>query len=89
MLPLRRNPVHKVIRPVALSEPNNLEASIESYDDAIACLNFLQQKAEEKGPLTSNELEFQHGAIVYMYDIIDTLISRLTEVDTARFSGIK
>lgn len=88
MLPLRRNAVHKVIKPAALSEPNNIEASIESYDDAIACLNFLQQKAE-KEPLNDTELEFQHGAIVYMYDIIDTLISRLTEVDTARFSGTK
>lgn len=88
MLPLRRNPVHKVIKPAAFSEPNKLEASVESYDDAIACLNFLQEKAE-KEPLTLTELEYQHAAIVYMYDIIDTLIGRLTEVDTARFSGIK
>jgi len=88
MLPLRRNPVHKVIKPVALSEPNKLEVSIESYDDAIACLNLLQKKAE-KEPLTPVELEYQHGAIVYMYDIIDTLIGRLTEVDTARFTDNK
>lgn len=88
MLPLRRNPVHKVIKPAALSERSGLEASIESYDDAVACLNLLQQKVE-KEPLTPIELEYQHAAIVYMYDIIDTLIGRLTEVDTARFSCIK
>lgn len=88
MLPLRRNPVHKVIKPAALSESTHLESSVDSYDDAIACLNFLQQKAE-KEPLSSIELEYQHAAIVYMYDIIDTLIGRLTEVDTARFSGVK
>jgi len=88
MLLLRRNPVHKVIKPAALSEANKLEASIDSYDDAIACLNLLQQKAEGE-PLSSIELEYQHAAIVYMYDIIDTLIGRLNEVDTARFSGIK
>lgn len=88
MLPLRRNTVHKVIKPAALSEPNKLESSIDSYDDAIACLNLLQQKAETE-PLTEIELEYQHAAIVYMYDIIDTLIGRLTEVDTARFSDIK
>lgn len=85
MLPLRRNPVHKVIKPAALSESTRLESSVDSYDDAIACLNLLQQKAE-KEPLSSIELEYQHAAIVYMYDIIDTLIGRLTEVDTARFS---
>lgn len=84
MLPLRRNTVHKVIKPAALSEPNKLESSIDSYDDAVACLNLLQQKTE---PLTEIELEYQHAAIVYMYDIIDTLIGRLTEVDTARFSS--
>lgn len=88
MLPLRRNPVYKVIKPVALSEPNRLEASIDSYDDAIACLNLLQQKAETE-PLSPVELEYQHGAIVYMYDIIDTLVTRLTEVDTARFTDVK
>ncbi len=88
MLPLRRNPVHKVIKPAALSERPGLESSIESYDDAIACLNLLQRK-EQTEPLTEIELEYQHAAIVYMYDIIDTLIGRLTEVDTARFSTIK
>lgn len=88
MLPLRRNTVHKVIKPAALSEPKKLESSVDSYDDAIACLNLLQQKAETE-PLTEIELEYQHAAIVYMYDIIDTLIGRLTEVDTARFSEIK
>lgn len=88
MLPLRRNPVHKVIKPAVLSERPGLEGSIESYDDAIACLNLLQQKAQTE-PLTEIELEYQHAAIVYMYDIIDTLIGRLTEVDTARFSTIK
>lgn len=88
MLPLRRNSVYKVIKPAALSERSGLEGSIESYDDAIACLNLLQQKAE-KEPLTEIEQEYQHAAIVYMYDIIDTLIGRLTEVDTARFSIIK
>ncbi len=88
MLPLRRNPVHKVIKPAALSERPGLEGSIESYDDAIACLNLLQRKAQTE-PLTEIELEYQHAAIVYMYDIIDTLIGRLTEVDTARFSTIK
>ena len=88
MLPLRRNPVHKVIKPAALSERSGLEASVDSYDDAIACLNLLQQKAE-KEPLSSIEQEYQHAAIVYMYDIIDTLIGRLTEVDTARFTDNK
>lgn len=88
MLPLRRNPVHNVIKPAALSERPGLEGSIESYDDAIACLNLLQRKAQTE-PLTEIELEYQHAAIVYMYDIIDTLIGRLTEVDTARFSTIK
>lgn len=88
MLPLRRNPVHKVIKPAALSERSGLEASIDSYDDAIACLNLLQQKAQNE-PLTDIEQEYQHAAIVYMYDIIDTLMGRLNEVDTARFSAIK
>ena len=79
------NSVYEQVKPVALTNKSGLEGTIINYQDAITCLNLLSS-TEEKRPLTAQELKYQEACILYMYDIIDTLLSRLTHSETERFN---
>ena len=84
MLNLRLLVKYHELKPAALSDPKGLEGTCDEYADAIKCLNLLSQTSEER-PLTPEELKYWEACILYMYDIIDTLLNRLVHAETERF----
>lgn len=79
---LERKEIYKHIQPAIITDKSSPESTITSYDDAIRCLNLLADLAKVS---TEIEKAYRDAAILYMYDIIDTLIARLGEADAARF----
>ena len=85
MLHLRLLPSYSEVKPAALSDPKGLEGTCDEYADALKCLNLLSQTSKERA-LTPEELKYQEAGILYMYDIIDTLLNRLVHADAERFN---
>lgn len=83
MLQLERKEIYKQIQPAELTNKGGLESTVTSYDDALRCLNLLAAR----GISTEIEQAYQEAAILYMYDIIDTLAARLSYADAERFKS--